>query len=32
MSVLRRLGIHKVCLRRRALTPHLLSPFGCLQF
>ncbi len=29
MSSLRRLGIHKVCLRRRALTSHLLRHFWC---
>ena len=29
MSMLRRLGIHKVCLRRRALTSHLLRHFWC---
>ena len=28
-SSLRRLGIHKVCLRRRALTSHLLRHFWC---
>ena len=29
MSSLRRLGIHKVCLCRRALTSHLLRHFWC---
>ena len=29
MPSLRRLGIHKVCLRRRALTSHLLRHFWC---
>ena len=29
MSLLRRLGIHKVCLRRRASTSHLLRLFWC---
>ena len=29
MSSLRRLGIHKVCLRRRASTSHLLRLFWC---
>ena len=29
MSMLRRLGIHKVCLRRRASTSHLLRHFWC---
>ena len=29
MSSLRRLGIHKVCLHRRALTSHLLRHFWC---
>ncbi len=29
MSSLRRLGIHKVCLRRRASTSHLLRLFLC---
>ena len=29
MSSLRRLGIHKVCLRRRASTSHLLRHFWC---
>ena len=29
MSSLRRLGIYKVCLRRRALTSHLLRLFWC---
>ena len=29
MSLLQRLGIHKVCLHRRALTSHLLRLFWC---